>query len=207
MSFESPSPGDPNPVSHLSGDRDEPLHEDGSPCDAPKFGLELAPCGLEPIYGYEPGGFHPIHLGDVIGAASRYRVIHKLGNGGYATIWLCQDTATDIPTYKVLKIVVSDAFAETFPELRIGVAIKAFLNTGKDNDILSSLCHSSDQFDICGPNGSHHCFVYPVLGPKASLGLFYTPEEQRNKALRNICYQLVRAVDYLHQKGICHGGT
>lgn len=31
---------------------------------------------------YRPGGFHPVHLGDTIGKDSRFRVIHKLGNGG-----------------------------------------------------------------------------------------------------------------------------
>lgn len=112
-----------------------------------------------------------------------------------------------MPTYKVLKIVVADAFAEDFPELRVGEAIKALLDTGKNDDVSSSLCLPSDHFEVCGPNGSHHCFVYPVLGPKASLGLFHTSEEQRNKTLRDICYQLVRSVDYLHSQGICRGGT
>ena len=107
----------------------------------------------------------------------------------------------------VLKIVVSEAFADDFPELQIGETIKTHIDARKNDDILSSLCLSSDQFEIRGPNGSHQCFVYPVLGPKASLGLLRAPEEQRDKALRDACYQLVQAVDFLHSQGICHGGV
>ena len=190
----------------MSGNGDH-SHKAISHDQRPKVRLTKAPFYLEPILGYEPGGFHPVHIGDVLGEAGRYRVIHKLGNGGFATIWLCQDITTDTPTYKVLKVVISDEFTDDFPELRIGETIKALLNTKDNSQIRSSLCISSDQFEICGPNGSHHCFVYPVLGPKASLGLFYAPGEQRDKVLRNICYRLVQTVAYLHHHGICHGGT
>jgi hypothetical protein len=44
--------------------------------------LEDSPFGLEHIYDYEPGGHHPVHLGDCLGPDNRYRVIHKLGRGG-----------------------------------------------------------------------------------------------------------------------------
>ncbi|KAJ5915758.1 hypothetical protein N7454_010899 [Penicillium verhagenii] len=32
--------------------------------------------GLEPLEDYQPGGFHPVHLGDTLGPSQRYRVIH-----------------------------------------------------------------------------------------------------------------------------------
>ena len=38
---------------------------------------------------YRPGGYHPVHLGDVF--CERYRVIHKLGFGTYSTVWLARD--------------------------------------------------------------------------------------------------------------------
>ena len=44
----------------------------------------------EPLYRYKPGGYHPIHLGDTLNRG-RYTILHKLGWGGYATIWLAQD--------------------------------------------------------------------------------------------------------------------
>lgn len=33
-----------------------------------------------PLEDYQPGGFHPVHLGDILGPSRRYRVIHKLGH-------------------------------------------------------------------------------------------------------------------------------
>jgi len=44
---------------------------------------------IEGPHGYRPGGYHPVHLGDVYG--QKYRVIHKLGFGAYSTVWLARD--------------------------------------------------------------------------------------------------------------------
>ena len=44
----------------------------------------------EPLEMYRKGGYHPTHLGDTF-KDGRYKVIHKLGWGGYATIWLARD--------------------------------------------------------------------------------------------------------------------
>ena len=38
---------------------------------------------------YKEGGFHPVHLGDVLG--ERYRVCRKLGFGSSSTVWLAKD--------------------------------------------------------------------------------------------------------------------
>ena len=59
---------------------------------------------VEDITRYRPGGYHPVQLGDCFSTlltdsasslsllpASRYRVLHKLGHGSYATIWLARD--------------------------------------------------------------------------------------------------------------------
>jgi hypothetical protein len=37
-----------------------------------------------------PGGFHPVSLGDTF-KAGRYKVYHKLGWGGFSTVWLARD--------------------------------------------------------------------------------------------------------------------
>jgi len=67
--------------------------------------LELAPFGLEHVYDYEPDGHHPVHLNDVYGKNGQYRVIHKLGHGGFATVWLCRDTgAREATRYIALKL-------------------------------------------------------------------------------------------------------
>jgi hypothetical protein len=45
--------------------------------------------GTESIYAYRPGGLHPVTIGDIL--ADRYLVVHKLGFGGWSTIWLARD--------------------------------------------------------------------------------------------------------------------
>lgn len=42
------------------------------------------------IEDYRPGGYHPIHLGDVF--QDRYKVLRKLGYGSYSTVWLVRDS-------------------------------------------------------------------------------------------------------------------
>ena len=48
------------------------------------FKLDGCPTWYEDIQGYRPGGHHPVHLGDTLG--NRYKVIHKLGHGGFANV-------------------------------------------------------------------------------------------------------------------------
>lgn len=36
----------------------------------------------EPLHRYRKGGYHPVHLGDRL-SNGRYKVLHKLGWGGY----------------------------------------------------------------------------------------------------------------------------
>lgn len=47
---------------------------------------------------YRKRGFHPVHIGDRFGIAGRFRVIHKLGRGGLATVccvvtWTTKNTS------------------------------------------------------------------------------------------------------------------
>ena len=47
------------------------------------------PGNAEWVEDYVVKGYHPIHLGDVF--KKRYRILRKLGNGRYATVWLAKD--------------------------------------------------------------------------------------------------------------------
>ena len=56
---------------------------------------------VEDISRYRPGGYHPVQIGDMFSSFAtphddprllpRYRILHKLGWGSYATVWLARD--------------------------------------------------------------------------------------------------------------------
>jgi serine/threonine-protein kinase SRPK3 len=50
---------------------------------------------VENLNDYKPGGYHP---GDIYPTRDnpRYRVLHKLGYGSFATIWLARDIAAKL---------------------------------------------------------------------------------------------------------------
>lgn len=50
----------------------------------------------ESLSRYQPGGYHPVHLGDTFDNG-RYTVYHKLGWGGYSTVWLANDRVSAYP--------------------------------------------------------------------------------------------------------------
>lgn len=60
---------------------------------------------VEDIRTYIPGGHHPVNLGDVIGG--KFKVINKLGNGGFAIVWLARNLEQH--EYVVLRILRADA--------------------------------------------------------------------------------------------------
>lgn len=169
--------------------------------------LELAPFGLERLDDYAPGGQHPIHLGDLLGPGRRgpYRVLHKLGSGGYANVWLCRDVAAETSTqYVALKVLASDVSTEDCQERRAGQLRHGVGNSG-GQDVANYLCLPLDEFEIRGPNGTHLCLVYPVLGPTVAQGAFRR-SPNLSGILRNAGRQTAIAVDILHKQGICHGG-
>ncbi|RYP82135.1 hypothetical protein DL769_001740 [Monosporascus sp. CRB-8-3] len=153
--------------------------------------------GLEPLEEYQEGGYHPIHLGDTLGASGRYRVIHKLGHGGFGTVWLCRDMQD--PGYVAIKVMAGDVTPETLPDLTL---------TRLDRSAPGAeyIAIPLDSFSIAGPNGSHQCIVLPVLGPCVSPRLWLRLKKDPGPVLRGMAHQAALAMNFLHKHGLCHGG-
>ncbi|GFF36955.1 hypothetical protein IFM51744_03300 [Aspergillus udagawae] len=157
--------------------------------------IDMAPFALEKTWDYEPGGHHVVQLGHCLGRQGEYRVIHKLGSGGFANVWLCQVLRNGIPHYVALKILMADYSKDHCPELRV----ERLREFGLEKHIRLPF----DQFRIEGPNGSHLCFVYPVAGSRVSL--IAQQFEDPDKSLRKMARQAAEVMAALHSHGICHG--
>lgn len=106
----------------------------------------------EDIRKYVPGGFHPVDIGDEI---AQYTVLHKLGSGGFATVWLVQ--SSEDSRYYGLKILCADVSDVKSSEQEV------MEHLGLHDHLSVIKLHSS--FKITGPNGVHTCLVLPVCGP------------------------------------------
>ncbi|KAH6839532.1 kinase-like domain-containing protein [Chaetomium sp. MPI-CAGE-AT-0009] len=152
----------------------------------------------EPLAKYVQGGYHPVVLGDVLGEGGRFRVAHKLGYGGYATVWLCHDNV--FKKWRAVKIMVAHASTADCPDMK---ALELFDGISPDVLAANGIQLPLEHFWIDGPNGRHLCFVLPLLGPKllkVARTYSHVPE-----LLKGICFQLVMAMKFIHSRDLCHG--
>ncbi|KAF4951191.1 hypothetical protein FGADI_7682 [Fusarium gaditjirri] len=165
-----------------------------------RFQTNATPC--EWGEAYHPGGYHPVHLGDVI--QERYHVIRKVGWGQFSTVWLAVDMQKN--RYVSLKITLStqqnDASKEVSPYR---------FHLQDDSPFLVTL---HDTIKIMGPNGEHDVLVFETMGPNLTSFLKIRPEFQigepwerrftksfAKKALRDT----IQALHFLHEHGVIHG--
>lgn len=116
--------------------------------------------GYEDVHKYVPGGYHPVDIGDKI---AQYTVLHKLGSGGFATVWLVQ--STEDSRYYALKILCADVSEAQANER----GVMEYLGPHDHPSVVKLL----GSFEVTGPNGVHTCLILPVCGPslyKWSLG-------------------------------------
>ncbi|KAK3296636.1 kinase domain-containing protein [Chaetomium fimeti] len=146
---------------------------------------------------YIPGGYHPVTIGDVLRA--RYRVVDKLGFGGYSTVWLAQDTK--LGCYVAVKVgIVKSPPRET--------AILRDLATPLPVPPPASLGHSSipvplDEFEVKGPNGTHPCYTMALA--QCDLRTASYSQLFQIDVARALCGGVALAVAYLHARGYAHG--
>lgn len=145
---------------------------------------------------YRKGGYHPVKIGDLF--LQRYHVIRKIGWGHFSTVWLCFDF--EDKRYVALKIVKSATnFTETAKdEIQI---LKAVRDTDPNDPKRAKTVQLLNDFKITGPNGTHVCMVFEVLG--SNLLKLIIKSQYRGipyENVRTIIRQVLEGLDYLHTK-------
>ncbi|KZT03713.1 kinase-like protein [Laetiporus sulphureus 93-53] len=156
---------------------------------------------VEDIRRYTAGGFHPIRLGDVLSPplsnsdlspARQYRILHKLGHGAFATVWLAEALHAPSQRYVALKICAAEA--DSRHELDTYNRIPA-------GDEMQNVLRLRYSFSLQGPNGVHTVLVHDVLGNL--LDAVNAPGGRKHA--RMLCRQIACGLTALHRHGIVHG--
>ncbi|KAH6995625.1 kinase-like domain-containing protein [Ilyonectria sp. MPI-CAGE-AT-0026] len=181
---------------------------------------------------YAPGGFHPVALGDTF-CNGRYTVRHKLGHGGYSTVWLARDHQENRwVSIKIKQAYVSTCELAQDPEVK---SLKLLEKRYQNSIATKSRCFPEllGYFRHTGPNGTHTCLVTELLGPAISTvqrvfeeshvyhSMTLTNFESANYDMDSILgagdwtfqphvvlrtsKQLLEALADTHQAGIAHG--
>ncbi|KIY64752.1 kinase-like protein [Cylindrobasidium torrendii FP15055 ss-10] len=156
---------------------------------------------------YVKGGYHPVQIGDTF-SDGRYTVVRKLGWGHFSTVWLAKDNREN--RHVALKVVKSaPRYTETaLDEIKL---LQRLISSNTPNNppnhpgrahVMTFL----DHFRHKGPNGTHVCMVFEVLGENL-LGLI---KRHQNKGVpmhivKQIGKQVLLALDYMHRCcGVIH---
>ncbi|KEZ43194.1 hypothetical protein SAPIO_CDS4866 [Scedosporium apiospermum] len=151
---------------------------------------------------YCKGGYHPVTVGESF-KDGKYTVVRKLGWGHFSTVWLSRDNITG--KHVALKVVRSAAhYTETaIDEIKLlNKIVQANPNHPGRKHVVSLL----DSFEHTGPNGTHVCMVFEVLGENL-LGLIkkWNHRGIPMPLVKQITKQVLLGLDYLHREcGIIH---
>lgn len=163
------------------------------------YGYCFVDCNVENPDRYCPGGFHPVVLGDTLGPEGRYEVLHKLGHGGYGTVWFCRDAILE--KWKAVKVL---AASESRPDNNDLKVLRMLEGVSRDELEKRHICLPESYFHEVGPNGTHLCLVLPVLGEPIT-GAWDDFGGDRPDILKDLCAQMCEAMQFLHEHNICHG--
>lgn len=144
---------------------------------------------------YLIGYYHPTYIGQILN--QRYQVVHKLGQGGFSTVWLAQDNETGKAV--ALKILCSSGKAaneyETHMDIKKKVRDCSRLVLALDGFMLKRI---HDNVELRYP-----VLVLPLRGPSLmALRGTKRPLSHRISAAKN----LLRAVLSIHNVGLVHRG-
>lgn len=146
---------------------------------------------------YCKGGYHPVNIGDKF-SEGRYTVLRKLGWGHFSTVWLARDDM--LKKFVALKIVKSaQHYTETaLDEIKLLEKVVVANRSSPNRQCVVELL---DWFEHKGPNGTHICMTFEVLGPN----LLTLIRQYRHRGIpihivKRITKQILMGLDYLHRE-------
>ncbi|KAF4947504.1 hypothetical protein FGADI_10349 [Fusarium gaditjirri] len=137
---------------------------------------------------YLEGLYYPICIGETL--ADQYRIEHKLGHGGFSTVWMAYDILGKKDV--ALKIMTSEDPNDNEYNMQTEIA-RVIQDT-------SHLTLYRRTFLLRGSHGNHRVLVLPLRGPNLR-------DHRRQKPLRvrmSGAKQLLQAISHLHDIGIVH---
>ncbi|KAF4456354.1 CMGC protein kinase [Fusarium austroafricanum] len=152
----------------------------------------------EPLERYSEGRYYPICIGEIL--VNQYRVEHKLGHGGFSTVWMAYDMVEKRDV--ALKIMSPKP-----PDKDEYTRQKEIIKAVKDN---SHLLLFQDTFRLPGCIDIHRVLVLPLQGPNLRDYRFQAPDPANPRPVRpmstqmSTARQLLQAIRNLHEGGIVH---
>ncbi|KAG5959089.1 hypothetical protein E4U56_005095 [Claviceps arundinis] len=172
--------------------------------DQPKnFAYTSVEAEVEDLTNYKQFGLHPIILGDIlpkpltcvsdVNKEPRYRILLKLGYGGFATMWLARDLVEQ--RYVAVKVGLGSEKPLLDREAEI---LSQICKTGPGKHGYKRVIELLDVFIVEGPNGFHQCLVTEVVAPLSD-------ENANDYCSFDVVRQIVEGFAFLHEEGIVHG--
>ncbi|KFY38574.1 hypothetical protein V494_04318 [Pseudogymnoascus sp. VKM F-4513 (FW-928)] len=155
----------------------------------------------EKLSRYRPGGLHPVALGDTFDD-ERYTVVHKLGNGGFSTVWVAYD---DVRCEWVALKIMTAAMTETSREVRW---FDTLAESRPESESSKYIVRLLDRFIVDGPNGKHMALAFELLGPNLRSAVkteFPDRDDIDPSTTFKMAEQVLKALAFIHEIGFAHG--
>uniref|UniRef100_A0A1I7TL39 Protein kinase domain-containing protein n=1 Tax=Caenorhabditis tropicalis TaxID=1561998 RepID=A0A1I7TL39_9PELO len=173
---------------------------DNAPIEVPSvqakpYRIRCAKMSSVPEHAYKENGLPRIAVGQEVDG--QFDTLKFLGFGTYATIWLVKNRTDG--NYEALKITKSDPKYQRKAK-RESAFMKYMIKMGSQENIVKFLGIN----EIEEKETIHQALRFEVLGPNLNEVLHRCELKFHPNVLKNMIKQLLKAVEYVHQKGIIH---
>ncbi|KAG4422329.1 hypothetical protein IFR04_004481 [Cadophora malorum] len=202
MASNQASAGSTGATNSSSNSKSTAMNNNRSPSSSSREEAAETTADEEDSEDYCKGGYHPVQVGEQF-KDGKYTVVRKLGWGHFSTVWLSRDNVTG--KHVALKVVRSAAhYTETaIDEIKL---LNKIVAAKPDHPGRKHVVSLLDSFEHKGPNGTHVCMVFEVLGENL-LGLIkrWNHRGIPMPLVKQIAKQVLLGLDYLHREcGIIH---